>query len=653
MEKDAWIAWLGSFDSVQVIHLSALSDGLTLSNVMRQIDPVNLRCELQDTKSANWVAAFNNLKRIYRVLMKEANRLQLSEKRATPNLSSIAKDNDQKEAVKLLELILLVAMSGEQRNNMLIRIASLSKDQQMHLKKHIHKFIASRTDDGTKPQSETQNMEGVSLDRLKLLSAENEELRQCYAESLKKVDFLEIELERANEDNRALTEELKNLDKETKLDGSRDLELHLNRQYLDLHNQFLMTEDLLAHKVAQSAEQDDTIKSLRAELARVPHDTNDAATICKLQEELIDQAQVIASNTRLEVVNEKYRKKLSQNAAEALVYEERILQLEARNESLRHDLEKITSKMDETKKGIASLSLHSETSEIYCSESKAVVDVSVAPDELNLKDMPRHRSSDTESSLSHDLQEKSSASVCETEEQLEKGVRTPADRFVKGSAKTSDQVSCLERFISAQKEDFSMVKSYLPQEVMEELDITISQLWESREIDIRNLREKFERSHLLEEQQPSQLDRVAIGCVDQAADQVTDSCADYGIDHTRFRVPETQAKMMKLLKKQDALIKNYKKKYEDLECQNIDSVAKAEHLNIQEQFSMYRKKAEERELQFRQENSLVAKAFYDLAAKFAMQNKLVQQRSDAPPRTFLSTRRSALGVLSPSTSRPR
>lgn len=683
MEAEAWLSWVQTFEGVPVDNLAALSNAQTLQLIMRQVSPAKFECSLQE--SSNWVSRFNNLKRLHRLLTKELATLnvRIRRSRAAPNLSLVAKDASTGEIIKLLELLLLVAVAGDQRTKFVQRIASLSQKSQTILMKGIENttndFPIKELLHSPQQSSDVLTARPESEDALSVNDADDAELRRSYEKLKEHCELLSAELAEEKTVNMALSEAFAELNNKPELATDSETDTHLNRQYLELQNQFLVTENQLALKVAQFAEQDELITQMKAELSKKSESSNDALVLLKMQDE---QAQVRANNERLEVVNAKYRKKLTQDAAEAVLLEERVAQLEARNESLLGELKTSNNKLEDAKRDLSNMVVKNSDDH----ESQYPNDESTSMSSRNLSSLnivlnDQLPSGESSMSLSASIVRPRTPTVQRSLENellsIQDNSRLPESKPItlqyhsfhdaegkllqavdirrelglpdeKASRLGHENRQLLE-LIAIQANELNLVRKHIAEDSLTRLNAEIQALWQSQGGTTIVPREGTMAGQAQSpiEQTISSPESEAFGSSIIPFSRRGDENRDAEL--SRYR--ETQIKMTKLLKKQDSLLKNYRQRYEELQQKGIDSSIKSEKEAVEEQFAAYRRKAESRETQLKQENTLVARAFYDIATKYNVLNKSSGARSNATPVSFLGKRRAALGVMSPMPSR--
>lgn len=668
MDKEAWLAWLQTFDGVCIDDLAVLADGQLLLVVMKQINPAKFSLQLRD--SSNWVASFNNLTRLHRLLLKELTSLKITipKSRVAPNLSLIAKDQDQLEIIKVLELILLVAISGVNREAFIRRIGSLPPDAQATLMRAIKRSSDNLEIGGILSQKEVAREPLVPENEPEIvMDPDGDDKLPDSAESLiAQIEFLQNQLFTEKENNLALSGKLDQLMNASQPSPRSDTESHSSRQYAELQNQFLILESQLAANVTHSAEQEDIIAQLKLELSKKVDTVELSRTLSKTEE---NQALLQAENSRLEVVNEKYRKKLTQDAAEAAVLEERILQLETRNRNLITELKVVTSKLEDAKRETHSFS----AAEHVVSETDTFQDMSTSTGQF-------HRSESDIARTECLANANSSASVDATTTQIQRpnrslGLELAATIEATSSAQTTrlggDNVEAnpvdapstrdkpliadsytrlLKQLISLQANELELLRAKIMPENSASVSAQCEALWQSQGTTILELRQSL----ISGPQVQSNLNSPKLESANIERDSFISSqlsTTDVNSEFSRLR--ETQSKMRRLLIKQDFLLKDYRQRYEKALDEGVEHVLKDEIAATKSEFAAFRAQAEKRDLQLRQENSLVAKAFYDLAAKYNALNQLNAMRSNATPKSFLGQRRAALGVIAPSLSRPR
>lgn len=576
--ESPWLEWVRTF-GLSISKLDDLVDDQNLSELLHSIDSEAFRYDGGQQKSTNnWVLRFNGLKRLYKTLCQflVVRGIEIHQDVQGPNLSSIAKERSIPELIKILNLIVLASVMCDRRDEFLSRMFNLSVESR--------KILVGSIEKSKLPEdaSHAIKLHGLSAQisitsdnttkALSCMSIEDRDLSQ-------KCESLERRCRALTDDQRKLAEENVVLRMQLNISEAPNDSLHsdghaneiqqLNRQYQELQNQFLVTEDHLAEKVAESTDQIERIVQLEKALAAASTSV-DVSALSKLQEEIAEFEYMAESHRKLEIVNEKYKKKLTQSATDLAILAERISQLEEQNKALEAQSEGtklLKVKLDDAQHIIRCLQAAStDSATIQMAEPMSLFTSEFVSEE------PDKESTDT-SAQGH---------------QSSRTSRLPNAHVI------------------------------VPQESVEQSnDNSAAASQSSPPVAAQNI-EDLQQALLMKQEE---------------------------ISHHL----ELQMKTKRLLKKQDALIKTYQQRLDEQEIHHERLSSTADLASKERQFAAYRKEAEEREARLKQENTLVAKAFYDLAARLSS-SSLSLQRSSTTPKSFLGSRRLALGVLAPKSS---
>ncbi|OMJ07627.1 Protein Hook-like protein [Smittium culicis] len=129
-----FIQWVNTFKNLSknVTSISDLSDGIVLFEICSDIDPQWFRIIRSTDVGDNWVFKYNNLKKLYRLLLAYCEEILLfpSTNIPDPDLDSIAKENSSMELIKVTSLVLTVAVNCEKKNDYISGIMTLSEENQ-------------------------------------------------------------------------------------------------------------------------------------------------------------------------------------------------------------------------------------------------------------------------------------------------------------------------------------------------------------------------------------------------------------------------------------------------------------------------------------------------------------------------------------------
>lgn len=150
---------------------------------------------------------------------------------------------------------------------------------------------------------------------------------------------------------------------------------------------------------------------------------------------------------------------------------------------------------------------------------------------------------------------------------------------------------------------------------------------EQRIDQLEHLNSELELQLKTQKAVPAAIDLPSIATVNEP-----ESTISVEIAHDTTECDSFRTRTRDLLLKQDKMIKGYRQKLKDCSASPTPSIKEP--------------RTTKRELQLLEENKLIATAFYDLASRL-QQSDLTLQRANASPKSFLGSRRLALGVLAP------
>ncbi|PVZ96879.1 hypothetical protein BB558_005624 [Smittium angustum] len=129
-----FIEWIKTFENIskEINTISDLSDGIVLFEICVDIDPHWFRLIRSADVGENWVFKYNNLKKLYRLLLAYCEEVLLLpvSGMTEPDLNLIAKQNSHDEILKVCSLVLTVAVNCEKKNEYIGKIMTLSEENQ-------------------------------------------------------------------------------------------------------------------------------------------------------------------------------------------------------------------------------------------------------------------------------------------------------------------------------------------------------------------------------------------------------------------------------------------------------------------------------------------------------------------------------------------
>ncbi|GAA6024880.1 hypothetical protein JCM11491_006665 [Sporobolomyces phaffii] len=341
----------------KVDDLSDLMDGVVLGQVLLDIDSNHfqpLAAGLANSKalSENWVLRFNNLKRLYKLLIRYFEDVLSSSTTElhTPNLQLVAKGEGEAadEVCKLSGLVLALAVQSEHRLRYIEHIQSLDEWVQAELMYSIEQVmkkvqtVADR-DKTLEIDADTEFYE-IQHEKSRLMH-DKESLEAAYADLRAEFDALKddhadalatiADAEAAARDRGgAQSEKAK---ESAKTEQALKLEIdRLKNQLQTTANQLGEAEDSLARETVERS----TLAARVAELAPV------ALEAAKLKDQLDEAKHLVDKSKKLENVLDKYKKKVEESGEWKRVIktlEEENSELLDKNSVLQEELDKVSS----------------------------------------------------------------------------------------------------------------------------------------------------------------------------------------------------------------------------------------------------------------------------------------------------------------------
>ncbi|KAI7846926.1 hypothetical protein BDC45DRAFT_452689 [Circinella umbellata] len=151
-DAEAYVDWINSFENIshQCTHITDLSDGIILFEVLADIDPKWFKLIRSADVGDNWVLKINNLKKLHKLVSRYYEEVlgRQCENLPPVNLGAIAKDADVKETVQLCQLVICIAVQCSKNQVYINKIQSLSQNAQHALMLSIEDVIKTTSGAG-------------------------------------------------------------------------------------------------------------------------------------------------------------------------------------------------------------------------------------------------------------------------------------------------------------------------------------------------------------------------------------------------------------------------------------------------------------------------------------------------------------------------
>ncbi|KAI9137506.1 hook-related protein family [Paraphysoderma sedebokerense] len=283
-----------------------LSDGIMLFEILADVDSSYFRLVSTVERGDNWVFRFNNLKKMYKLVIsyyEDVLHSRVSEM-DTPNLSSIAKDSDLNEILKLASLILLLSVQCPKKEKFISAIQTLDEFSQQQIM-----LIISQMMQRLSGSASPTDMDDASH-RAAEVQAEKEELEKAHRELIEEYQNLRHEHDTLVSEKQELRSRLNELEKsaaQASQSGKADFILKSEIEHL---KQELEKSELRRHE-AESLLHKNT--SIVTELNRKVDELQSKADEAAILKDKVDELRHAADRLqKTEAVVEKYKKKLEE-----------------------------------------------------------------------------------------------------------------------------------------------------------------------------------------------------------------------------------------------------------------------------------------------------------------------------------------------------
>ncbi|PYH42587.1 putative microtubule binding protein HOOK3 [Aspergillus saccharolyticus JOP 1030-1] len=339
----ALLEWLNSFALGKTIRTTEeLSDGTIIWEILQDIDPQYFLDEIpQRTPSDHWLSKWQNLKHIHKSLVNYIRQQpdgMPSGLDPNPNLELVAEKNSEKEANKLLKLLLIGAIRSPNAQTYVETLQTLSTPTQEILKNIFEEaqngqHEAIDGDDDIKEERELPvDPELQFEERVGKVLAENNRMAREKKDMQNQIDDMHDRLARLQENNDTLQSRLASTEDRLINLRSGKGDLGLNAKALESKSR--QQEDIIATQEARLATAQDEIDSLRmtVESLRVKNQR-----FQKLQDDYDELKTERDQLARKANAAEKYRQKLQASQ-----------DFEKENQSLKNQIKDLQQQLKET-----------------------------------------------------------------------------------------------------------------------------------------------------------------------------------------------------------------------------------------------------------------------------------------------------------------
>ncbi|KAG2190096.1 hypothetical protein INT46_005088 [Mucor plumbeus] len=343
----AIVQWINTFDNIShsITHIQDLSDGITLFEVVSDIDYKWFKLIRSADVGDNWVLKINNLKKLYKLVSRYYEEVLDMSFTNLPevNLNAIAKDSDPRGIIQLCKYILTIAVMCSDNLKYIQNIQLLSEGSQNHIKKFIEETV-SYAQAPSEPQETSDNYtqnsymdDGTyrSQSELTRISKEKEELENQNRQLIDKHSELLTKYDKLENEKQDLQARLKDMDTAVAQANETGRADFIMRTEIDHLKQDLQrSEDTRQEQERRLDYQNRQIRDLTR---RNDDLTKYEAQAAALKDQLDEHRHTAEDLQKAENVIEKYKKKLEETAD----LRKQVKALEDQNHSLMDSNQKL------------------------------------------------------------------------------------------------------------------------------------------------------------------------------------------------------------------------------------------------------------------------------------------------------------------------
>jgi len=383
--------WVNTFELKNTVStIEELYDGVVFNEILNDINPVWFKAlQINEGENEeNWVVIFNRLKKIYSLISGYyAEELgQTIVEIEAPNFNLISKNKDTREIIKFAQLVLVLAVQSEKNKEYIQKITSLNQANQQWIMISIEEIMdkLSKVNDSNEALINEPSQNEVTI---RLLKAERDELYEKKKELSNKLESVQRENIRINEQKKILEDRIRDFEDQMEVvDKLGKTDLILKSEISSLKNQLDLSEDKCQEMELLNEQKQKTIDALEKRIVEISKQAEEAGLLkdkmdefdhmksrlnaseevaAKYKRKLEDNQLLLKQfkdlqkesqeqnekNLALEEENAKYNN-LKQLAKE---YKEKIVNLETRNSELIEELKNVQNEINENEEKIRSL----------------------------------------------------------------------------------------------------------------------------------------------------------------------------------------------------------------------------------------------------------------------------------------------------------
>ncbi|KAL8946297.1 MAG: hypothetical protein Q9222_007287 [Ikaeria aurantiellina] len=283
----ALLEWVNTFTLTEDVgSLSELSDGHTIWDILRDVDPTYFTASLPESRSnasRKWIPRYENLKFLHKALASYTSEECLEAlcvHCAGEGLQAIAKDGSPAEFAKLFHLVLQATIISPRHEDYIIRMASLTVDSRQLLKDLILNHEVSQ--DSNIQQIDNDHAQSAFPvdpelefeERYGKLMAENERLLERRKEMQSELRDMNDRLIRLQDSYSMLQQKQEETDSRLHMNGSAH---HQSRLVKDLEARLEQQENDIADQEARATKEARKVEALEKKINNLEVSSNASA----------------------------------------------------------------------------------------------------------------------------------------------------------------------------------------------------------------------------------------------------------------------------------------------------------------------------------------------------------------------------------------
>ncbi|TGZ83789.1 hypothetical protein EX30DRAFT_91628 [Ascodesmis nigricans] len=336
----ALVEWINSFPiEPKISSLAELYDGSIIAKILLDIDPHEFRSSASPSEISSgpgpttWATNFGRLKRLHKALVKYYTEvLEHRLPASPPSLTSIAKDQNVEETIKLLKIVVAAAAHSGRKEHYIAGMQKLSAPAQTEIMKVLSEMMALDEQDDSEEDTGRGREDDAEHFRME------EEMGRLLAEkdaAENRAEFLERRLSVLQNDFDDTSHQLMHLQDIMARGGSADGygggNQILRSQIDTLQSEVQKLEDIVAERENTISSHENVIASLRRQVDDLVPKSEAGL---RYKDELDEANHTIERLRKSQNIAEKYRKKLESMGD----LERQVKNLERQNAQLLQDL---------------------------------------------------------------------------------------------------------------------------------------------------------------------------------------------------------------------------------------------------------------------------------------------------------------------------